>query len=331
MFGYLRFVLANIVLLSHAGVGVSWGYMGACAVVMFYALSGYVITNLWDRKFSKLKQSFKHFYKDRFFRIYPLYILVLLIYIVVLFLFDLRNIELSFLKIVLNLLLIPCNYRNIIDVSLINDSWPIINPSWSLALEVQCYLLMPFVLRDLKVFVICTIGSLIIFLMANLSMLDKYNYGYFLLPGTFFIFIIGASFARDHTHWGYKFFNLFILVVSITGYFFIEFEFISRGGFQSEVLIGIVLSIIGIFILRNIRKLPGDREFAAVSYGVFLIHYLIIFIVKDLMFSDANNNIQTISIMAISIILSFILYFTYEKKITMWRYESFEKMLQNGQ
>lgn len=70
MFGYLRFILANIVLLSHTGLSPEWGNLGATSVTIFYMLNGFVITKILN-KFSKKKgRIIGKFYFDRVLRIF---------------------------------------------------------------------------------------------------------------------------------------------------------------------------------------------------------------------------------------------------------------------
>ena len=45
MFGYIRFILAYFVLLSHVGIGLAGKNIGVFAVVNFYILSGLVTSN----------------------------------------------------------------------------------------------------------------------------------------------------------------------------------------------------------------------------------------------------------------------------------------------
>lgn len=47
MFGYLRFTLAFLVLLSHVGVTFYTLNPGVIAVVIFYILAGYVVSHLY--------------------------------------------------------------------------------------------------------------------------------------------------------------------------------------------------------------------------------------------------------------------------------------------
>ena len=118
MFGYLRVALASIVMFSHMGITAEWGNLGASSVVIFYMISGYVVTNLWDRIFFKKKNPFTSFYIDRALRIFPLFYLCLLVYILyfsVILNFEIKS---SWNTILLNAMLVPCTYPQFFDLSI---------------------------------------------------------------------------------------------------------------------------------------------------------------------------------------------------------------------
>ena len=71
--GTLRFILALLVMLSHTGLTVGGLNPGVASVVVFYAISGYVMSALVAKHFSQPGQA-RHFYIDRLARIYPQYL-----------------------------------------------------------------------------------------------------------------------------------------------------------------------------------------------------------------------------------------------------------------
>ena len=73
MFGTFRLILACLVALSHFGLVVQGFNPGQWAVVSFYVLSGY----LMQGQVKKLGTT-RLFWLDRFLRIFPLYVLVVL-------------------------------------------------------------------------------------------------------------------------------------------------------------------------------------------------------------------------------------------------------------
>jgi peptidoglycan/LPS O-acetylase OafA/YrhL len=302
MFGYLRFILANIVLFSHTGISPEWGNLGATSVTIFYMLSGFVITNILNNFLIKQENIILKFYIDRFLRIFPLYILILLFYYLYLFSIDTNFEDFLFIE---NLVLIPCNY---IDK-------PIIPVSWSLALEFQLFILMPLLFRQKILFYIIGFISISIFLLSNLSFIDKYTWGYYKLPGVIFIFFTGSLIANNNNNIE-KFLPLFISFVSLCGLFFIEIGLIERGAFQSEVLLGIFLGVLLIILLKDSRRIIFNNALGSMSYSIFLVHYLFIFIFKDF---NLNSFSYNLCIFSSSLIFSIATYNFMEKKLANWR------------
>lgn len=77
--GTLRFFLALLVLYSHAGGRIQQLNPGVTAVVVFYIISGYVMTALMRRYYcpspaGPTLPSTAHFYLDRLLRLYPQYL-----------------------------------------------------------------------------------------------------------------------------------------------------------------------------------------------------------------------------------------------------------------
>lgn len=70
MFGYIRFILAYFVLLSHVGIRLAGKNIGVFAVVIFYILAGLVTSKVFI-KIAPQNAQISYFVKDRFLRIYP--------------------------------------------------------------------------------------------------------------------------------------------------------------------------------------------------------------------------------------------------------------------
>jgi peptidoglycan/LPS O-acetylase OafA/YrhL len=116
--GAFRLFLAGLVILSHFSA-ISTGRVG---VALFFMLSGYWISSLWNRV-----GGYGHvlkFFGNRFFRIYPLYIAVVLICIL---LFPVRITPSTFLL-----------------LGVASTEGPrAIGVEWSLDLELEFYILFP--------------------------------------------------------------------------------------------------------------------------------------------------------------------------------------------
>lgn len=303
MFGYLRFLLAIIVLFSHTGLSPEWGNLGATSVTIFYMLSGFVLTNLLNKLDKRGDCLIINFYIDRFLRIFPLYIISLCFYYLYIII---KNADLTTLSLLQNLTLIPCNYIK-------NPTIPV---AWSLALEFQVFLIMPIIYRNKVLFYSLGLISMIIFLASNLSYLNKYTWAYFKLPGVLFIFLTGSIIAQSKVNIIKSYLAIFIALISLSGFFFVEFGFIERGGFQSEVLLGIFLGVLLIIQIKDSRRLKFNQELGSMSYSIFLIHFLFIFIFGDY---NLNSYFFNLCVFSSSLIFSILAYYLMERKLNNWR------------
>ena len=70
MFGYLRIILASIVVIFHAGYSPCGIRMGVSAVIVFFILSGLAMSGLYANGFATIMNA-PHFYLERVTRIMP--------------------------------------------------------------------------------------------------------------------------------------------------------------------------------------------------------------------------------------------------------------------
>ncbi|MFP4155852.1 MAG: acyltransferase family protein [Halothiobacillaceae bacterium] len=196
--GILRFILATLVLVSHLGHSL-WGLNpGVVAVVVFYILAGHVVARLWSgRPESGWSDGVRWFYRDRFWRIVPQYLLVLVAAAWVWTTgpatpFLARQPGLA--DWLANLAIVPLNYYMFTGQA----EFTLVPPAWSLAAELQYYLLAPLLLSLSRGTIkAAMILSLCIFLLAQAGVLHTDHWGYRLLPGILFIFLSGALLRQD--------------------------------------------------------------------------------------------------------------------------------------
>lgn len=141
-----RFLLAIAVVIYHFGLHLSffkdkiWGsflsYAGVC-VSFFFFLSGLVLTyNYLNKDFS-----LKGFYFKRFSRLYPTYIITLLITFALMFIF-LNQLPTNTISFFSNLFGLQAWY--------VGYALELNFPSWSLSVEFFFYFLFPFIIKILK-------------------------------------------------------------------------------------------------------------------------------------------------------------------------------------
>jgi len=276
MAGYIRLSLAILVLLSHAGVTINGLNPGVIAVVIFYMLAGGVVTHLWQNILPQGKGQLLNFYKDRMLRIFPLYLYMLGLTIAFLLLTGYANPQFQVTTMLNNLLVIPLNYYMFIDNSILQSpSWWLIPQAWSLGAELQAYIIMPVVLIYKRAKMPVLIISFAIYTAANLNIINTDIYGYRLLPGVLFIFLIGSLLKEEQRTKASQSNMLFAVIVITYGLF--NYLNMLQHSYTHETLLGL---LIGMPLLRLIRHLPPNGPFnklaASLSYGVFLSHFLVI-------------------------------------------------------
>ncbi|MCD6184669.1 MAG: acyltransferase [Deltaproteobacteria bacterium] len=288
MFGYLRFILAFLVLLSHVDVRFYGLNPGVMAVVIFYMLAGYVVSHLWVDILCQGQGKLYSFYKDRMLRVLPLYAYVAFLTLAFLAMTNYSNPQFSLIKLIGNFLVIPVNYYMVVDTTILtNPDWCLIPPAWSLGAELQAYLVLPFALGRNKLKIFLAAASFSVYMMANLSVIQPDYFGYRLVFGVFFIFLAGSSLqnSRNQTVSASKFdtFYPWLLWVGIVCLCLIfHYKNLFSPAYTKETFIGILTGIPIIYCLSRLErkgspiKLPGNSLLGSLSYGVFLSHFLMI-------------------------------------------------------
>lgn len=320
MFGYLRFFLAFLVMLSHLGVRFYTLNPGVIAVVVFYILAGFVVSHLYTEIFAQRKNKLVLFYRDRFLRIYPMYLYVLILTIIFLLITSFGNPKFTFLNMFNNLTIIPLNYYMYIDSTVLtNPKWWLIPPAWSLGTELQAYLFLPFVFIYKRVKIILALLSLFVYIIANFSIINPDYFGYRLLVGVFFIFLLGSSiqgYKKNDKIFIYSVWILLLLLVPVLSY---------TGSFSptytKETLIGLLFGMpLVLFLSKTKKKLLFNTFFGALSYGFFLSHFLAIWILKYSNLASKIPFYHICQVTAISLFIAIIGVYCIEKKIDRVRY-----------
>lgn len=317
MFGYLRFFLAYLVLLSHIQITFHSLNIGVFAVVIFYILAGYVVSNLYLNILSNSKNKTLDFYKDRLKRIYPLYLYTLIVTVLFLLFTNYGNPKFTIQNIFTNLTIMPLNYYMYLDNTILqNPSWWLIPPSWSLGTELQAYILLSFVLVFRKAKYILAFLTIFIYIIANFAILNPDYFGYRFIIGVFFIFLVGSSIQKIKSNSCEdnfdKYFPLLVWIISIVLYviFYINSSF--NQTYTKETLFGLFIGIPTVYILsKNKVKLKFDKFFGKLSYGVFLSHFLAIWIL-DYYHITKLDNYYIIYLSLLSIFIALIGIFLFE-------------------
>ena len=324
MTGFLRLSLSILVLISHLGIRFFGLNEGVIAVVIFYILAGHVVTFLFIENFNF---NIKKFYQDRFLRIFPVFWLVAIIYIIFLLVTKYGNPIFNFENLLLNLSLIPLNYymylyTKIIILTNTNPPWYLIPPAWSLGAEFQFYLLVPFLLRYPKITGIIFIFSLVIYSFANLDIINSDYFGYRLLPGVIFIFLIGV-YLQKLLYKRILFFErillIFAYIYSVLWFIIIVLYFNVYGVYTRETLLGIILGVPLVFFALRFKIFPFKKFLGDLSYVVYLMHFLIIWFLDYMNWNMKNIFLKALVTIILTIVVSSLIVKIIEKTIEQYR------------
>jgi len=272
--GLFRLFLATLVLISHLGISIAGINPGVSAVVVFYLLAGSVVARLWRRRpVQGLGAGALWFYRDRLWRILPLYFFCLAIALLV-WLLGATSPFLSrapgAAEWLANLAVIPLNYYMYSGV----DAFTLLPPAWSLGVELQFYLLVPLLLAVPRLAVLAAGLSLLVFSLAQIGWLDTDIFGYRLLPGVGFVFLAGTLLGRQE-RWA-RWLLVGLWLASLV-YLAALLGWGRHVPYNLEVALGLTLGLPALVALQRLR-LEGrwerlQRRAGELSYGVFLLHF----------------------------------------------------------
>jgi peptidoglycan/LPS O-acetylase OafA/YrhL len=330
--GAYRYILAVLVALSHS-VGFIQGWdTGVVAVISFFLLSGYVMTVLVEKHYSSIER-IPGFYLDRAARLFPQFLFYLLVAAVSVYALGVNNgmgggDHYTSVDWVLNIFMLPLGYNFWGQVAGI-DFRTAIAPTWSLGLELTFYIMVPWVLllsKSSARIIVPSMISMVVFVLAFMGWINTDIFGYRLLCGNLFVFLVGASF-----YYGTRALNRFILFVwlgSVTTFILVmSSDKLYQLHWNKEVNLGLLLGIPMVWVLHSKRFSSIDEFLGNMSYGIFLNHLLIIPVMIDKfgipvigheVFTDyrwANFLI----LMIVSNVLSFITYHIIELPALRWR------------
>ncbi len=321
--------------------------MAHIGVVLFFVLSGFLISSLLIKEKSKFHTiNVKNFIIRRALRIWPVYFLFITI---VIFFF------VGFEEILVNdsnsVAVIACYYLMLPNVAMCGlGSIKYIAHLWSIGVEEQFYLLWPFVFKYLR-------KKLIILVMLALIM------GIPLIPHAADYLALRITLYAEVFQFIRTFFEYFLInsmaIGGLAAYFFHKYEnklkavittpisyaslllcIIPWGlGFHFNylnnsfysVLFGMLILVLSasqtVFVLEN----KMVNYLGKISYGLYVYHWLIAFLVIDFMhdnFGTVPYFISTLSVLIVTILVSAISYELMEKPIL--RFKSKFTLIQSG-
>ena len=309
--GYFRFLLAITVALSHLGWNPFGLQPGVSAVVCFLALSGFVMTGLIERYYYSVA-AIPAFYFDRAARIFPQFFLYLTL---ALLLFSAGVIvgpnmlsACSSSQLALNFLGLPLGFYMFAFPTCVLDP-----PTWSIGLELSFYLIFPLLLL-FKWRVPAVLVSLIFFSFAYDGIIDTNIYGYRLLPGVLFIFVLGSLiFTSDNKFERGIVISVFFLAAGAL-YYTVANPALAQP-YNRSVLFGIIVAVPAVFLLKYLPTGKLDAWAGHLSYGIFLNHFLLLM----------AFGVAPMIVLPGSVLLAALSYHLVERPVIRWRHR-----LRNG-
>lgn len=301
MHGTLRFILALIVALSHLGI-TCYGYnLGVVAVVIFYLLAGMVAYKLISQLYPNQPLLY---YKDRIKRIFPLYLLALL-FSYIIYLFGASSYFMSakpdLLAYLSNITVIPLSYFMYTNI----DKFTLLPPVWSLGVELQFYILAPFILLKPSRTIIFLLFSFIIYALAVIGNIHTDYFGYRLIAGVLFIFLLGALLQKatlNHKPSKQILLASYLLLLTLSLY---VHHINYQAPYNHETLFALLFGVPLLYLLSKSKTLftnfkSLDRYLGLLSYPFFLVHFPMLWLVE--LFSFTHKDIYLI--LSLTFILS---------------------------
>jgi peptidoglycan/LPS O-acetylase OafA/YrhL len=271
MLGALRFLLAVAVAFSHMGLTPNF-HFGSMAVMVFYLIAGYVMSHSFRVNFDGRLENVPGFYLDRFFRLYPLYIVSLVLILAFVAVTGYGKLYFDLKSTWVNLTMFQLNSHS-----------TIMNPAtWSLGTEVQFYLLLPFLVRFRALKYALLPASYAIFVAATLGSIDTLAWGYKLLPGTLWFFILGSIIYDSIHDTTNRSRNIVLAVFAIGTVHLAVMSFFPAPiaqPYNFEELSGLLFGIVALYMLgtSNPAHRGLDNWLGKLSYPLFLSHAVVLY------------------------------------------------------
>ncbi|MGM8363546.1 acyltransferase family protein [Flavobacterium sp. ARAG 55.4] len=304
--GTFRLILALTVVVFHAVSFISFGH---AVVYMFFVLSGYWIFKMYSEKYLKFNDSYWVYLRSRFLRLYPVYWVILFFtlscYIILPGVWEvvLENSKDSVISnFVSNFFVVGNGIKN--------KYWFIL-PAWSLAVELQFYIIAPILVWLQKskktLFTFFIISSLVVVILvyfkAKVTGYDSVllYLPYFLLGGLVYFWDLKVNYK-----WA-KIALLLVVSLIVVSHFFTDFRmilldkeerYIFLGYSVSEVFNCVLTVVILPFIIYNIRQpvkdFKKDSLLSSMSFVVYLLHWPLLQIYSLAVQTAASGGIKII-------------------------------------
>jgi peptidoglycan/LPS O-acetylase OafA/YrhL len=279
MFGTYRFILALAVALDHMGLFPAF-HVGSTAVIGFFILSGYVMAHSFSKYFgSDLRQALR-FYLDRALRIYPIYLVLLSLIVGFFLLTERARVDINVFSVLSHVTVYPLNFWRVLEprhLYMLRDHTLVpIPPAPTLAIELQYYLLLPFLLVHRWLAYAGYAVTLAVFTLAASGRIH-HSFAETYLTGLLFVFLAGSLlYDGAATKDGRRASQTIVVGTSAyLGALLLYLAGIGRAddSVTLEVIVGFELGIVCTYVLAQITRSSSlDYFLGNLSYPLFLTH-----------------------------------------------------------
>ena len=321
----LRAVAFLLVFIFHLDKGwLSGGYLG---VDLFFVISGYLITTIILSDIEHHRFSFFNFFEKRFKRILPAYFGYLLsVAFFGAFVWLYRDID-SFTKALIQSGSFVSNVyfsqgESYFGAKLSEN--PLLH-TWSLSLEMQFYLLLPFVIFFFRHFLLPVLLILVVLLTIYSSyeiyFLDNQQKIYFSLISRIPEFLIGSVYAiifKNGVDLS-RVKNNFIAIVSLSMLIFCAYFYTEDTSFPGVLALFPCVAGANILVMRNniITEFLSCKVLVFIgelSYSLYLWHWGIMAFVRYANDSYDFSAVQMLFVVVVTFVLSYVSYYLLEKR-----------------
>lgn len=326
MFGLFRLCLAQMVVVSHLYTGVGQWH-GPYAVFAFYLLSGYLMTAGLREVYGFAWRGIGEFWAHRLLRIFPVYLVVLVLSGAALWLWPEQARQLG------SVYRLPETFvdwwRNLTLVDLRSTNAFVVPAAWSLELEWIFYLAMPLLLSRTRLIVWLWFGASLSYTLLLLYTDAAFQLRYYSALAVALPFSIGAlfSYGRDQLPRLPRAVAVAAVLLFIGHSAFADRLWANpfrEGLYVSLLLASVVLwALAGVKLDKASRWRRIDQLCGGISYPIFLAQWLCALLMVTIGWATPNEvdgNLLWRSLPAIYL-LGLILYFAVDAPIEKWRHK----------
>lgn len=338
--GIVRFYLALIVLLAHAGFGLST--IGALAAVQaFFVLSGMYMAAVYTSKYSLIPKSVQFFYLNRVFRLYPTYIILTLLTAAYYLatggwadetqnhLFDLfekaGDVTRSELTIVWSSIILLVGQ----DFLSVHEPYHFMLPvrqSWSIASELLFYVTVPLLFRHMTL-KRCLVGFSVL-MGVKFALLRGYdwrasyfspvgNFGYFLLGYGAYLISVHPAVEAFKTRYGVVMKRGVLLLILMMLTFFGEASFERAGYLHHFIMLGIFTA--GCVLMFERAASRFDLLLGNLAYGIYLNHFLLIVVLGQVIGTSISKSGFVFCVIVTRFLMALLMEKSIQGPIDRWR------------